>query len=90
MVGIAFTGRGKTVTFSLPLIMAALEEEARMPLKGGEGPVGIIMAPSRELVKQTYAIVEWAYQMERGTMGMVIVGEFADELRVQERISTGW
>ena len=57
MVGIAFTGSGKTMTFSLPLIMAALEEEVRMPLVGGEGPVGIILAPSRELVRQTYELV---------------------------------
>lgn len=26
MIGIAFTGSGKTVTFSIPLIMLALEE----------------------------------------------------------------
>jgi len=57
MVGIAFTGSGKTMTFSLPLVMAALEEEMRMPLIGGEGPVGIIMAPSRELVRQTSDLV---------------------------------
>ena len=54
MVGIAFTGSGKTMTFNLPLIMAALEEEKRMPLVGGEGPVGIVLGPSRELVRQTY------------------------------------
>ena len=58
MVGIAFTGSGKTMTFALPLVMAALEEEARMPLEGGEGPVGIILAPSRELVRQTYEAVQ--------------------------------
>ncbi len=58
MVGIAFTGSGKTMTFSLPLVMAAMEEEVRMPLVGGEGPVGIILAPSRELVRQTYELVE--------------------------------
>jgi ATP-dependent RNA helicase DDX41 len=58
MVGIAFTGSGKTMTFSLPLVMAALEEEIRMPLVGGEGPVGVILAPSRELVRQTYELVE--------------------------------
>lgn len=58
MVGIAFTGSGKTMTFSLPLVMVALEEEIRMPLVGGEGPVGIILAPSRELVRQTYELVE--------------------------------
>jgi len=58
MVGIAFTGSGKTMTFSLPLVMAALEEEFRMPLTGGEGPVGIILAPSRELVRQTFDLVK--------------------------------
>jgi ATP-dependent RNA helicase DDX41 len=57
MVGIAFTGSGKSLTFSLPLIMLALEEELRMPLIHGEGPVGIILAPSRELARQTYDLV---------------------------------
>jgi ATP-dependent RNA helicase DDX41 len=57
MVGIAFTGSGKTITFSLPLVMAALEEELRMPLIPGEGPVGIILAPSRELARQTFDVV---------------------------------
>lgn len=57
MVGIAFTGSGKTITFSLPLVMAALEEELRMPLLPGEGPVGIILAPSRELARQTFDVV---------------------------------
>ena len=57
MIGIAFTGSGKTLAFGLPLIMAALEEELRMPLLPGEGPIGIILAPSRELVRQTYEVV---------------------------------
>jgi ATP-dependent RNA helicase DDX41 len=58
MIGIAFTGSGKTLTFSLPLVMAALEEELRMPLTAGEGPIGLILAPSRELARQTYEVVE--------------------------------
>ena len=57
MVGIAFTGSGKTLTFSLPLVMLSLEEELRMPLIGGEGPVGFILAPSRELARQTHDVV---------------------------------
>ena len=48
---------GKTLSFSLPLVMSALEEEARMPLVPGEGPVGIVLAPSRELARQTYEVV---------------------------------
>ena len=58
MVGIAFTGSGKTLSFSLPLVMAALEEELRMPLVAGEGPIGILLAPARELARQTYDVVD--------------------------------
>ena len=66
MVGIAFTGSGKTLAFGLPLVMAALEEELRMPLVAGEGPVGIILAPSRELARQTYdLIVELAAALQK-------------------------
>ena len=57
LVGIAFTGSGKTLTFSLPLVLAAYEEELRMPLMAGEGPIGIALAPSRELARQTYELV---------------------------------
>jgi ATP-dependent RNA helicase DDX41 len=49
---------GKTLVFSLPMIMAALQEEVRMPVQRGEGPVGIIICPSRELARQTFDIVE--------------------------------
>jgi ATP-dependent RNA helicase DDX41 len=54
MIGIAFTGSGKTLTFTLPAIMAALEMEAKLPFVRGEGPVGLIICPSRELARQTY------------------------------------
>jgi ATP-dependent RNA helicase DDX41 len=54
MIGIAFTGSGKTLAFSLPAIMLALEEEGKMPFEKGEGPVAMIVCPSRELARQTY------------------------------------
>jgi ATP-dependent RNA helicase DDX41 len=57
MIGIAFTGSGKTLTFGLPMIVAALEEELRLPLCAGEGPIGMVLAPSRELARQTYDTV---------------------------------
>lgn len=57
MVGIAFTGSGKTLAFSLPLVLKALEEELRLPLIAGEGPIGIILAPSRELARQTFDLL---------------------------------
>ncbi|KZP29981.1 DEAD-domain-containing protein, partial [Athelia psychrophila] len=60
MIGIAFTGSGKTLTFCLPLIMMALEEEVKLPFVRGEGPVGVILCPSRELATQTYEnILTW-------------------------------
>ncbi|KAG6816943.1 hypothetical protein H0H87_001458 [Tephrocybe sp. NHM501043] len=60
IIGIAFTGSGKTLAFCLPLIMLALEEESKMPFIRGEGPVGIILCPSRELANQTYEnVVTW-------------------------------
>ena len=57
MIGIAFTGSGKTITFALPLIMLSLEEELKCPLSAGEGPVGMILCPSRELAYQTWQVV---------------------------------
>ncbi|KAG0254896.1 hypothetical protein BG011_005457, partial [Mortierella polycephala] len=54
MIGIAFTGSGKTLSFTLPLVMRALEEETKMPLAKGEGPIGMVVCPSRELARQTY------------------------------------
>ncbi|KAL3834282.1 hypothetical protein ACJIZ3_009018 [Penstemon smallii] len=58
MIGIAFTGSGKTLVFVLPLIMIALQEEVMMPIGPGEGPFGLIICPSRELARQTYEVVE--------------------------------
>lgn len=60
MIGIAFTGSGKTLAFCLPLIMFALEEETKLPFVRGEGPVGVILCPSRELASQTYEnVLTW-------------------------------
>eukprot|EP00239_Pterosperma_sp_CCMP1384_P012928 CAMPEP_0197866536 /NCGR_PEP_ID=MMETSP1438-20131217/44266_1 /TAXON_ID=1461541 /ORGANISM="Pterosperma sp., Strain CCMP1384" /LENGTH=567 /DNA_ID=CAMNT_0043485107 /DNA_START=1476 /DNA_END=3181 /DNA_ORIENTATION=- len=58
MIGIAFTGSGKTLAFALPMIMCALQEEVRMPLIQNEGPVGMIICPSRELARQTHDVIE--------------------------------
>jgi len=58
MVGIAFTGSGKTLVFVLPAVLWALQEELQQPLRTGDGPVAIMLAPSRELARQTYDNVE--------------------------------
>ncbi|CAG7903212.1 unnamed protein product [Brassica rapa] len=58
MIGIASTGSGKTLVFLLPLIRIALMEEKRRRVGPGEGPIGLIICPSRELARQTYEVVE--------------------------------
>lgn len=38
--------------------MFALKRETEHPLRRGDGPVGMIISPSRELARQTYEVVE--------------------------------
>jgi ATP-dependent RNA helicase DDX41 len=40
------------------MLTGALQEEWRMPLEDGEGPLGLVVCPSRELARQTYGIVQ--------------------------------
>ena len=49
MVGIAQTGSGKTLTFVLPAIVHIRDQP---PLRRGDGPVVLILAPTRELAQQ--------------------------------------
>ena len=46
MIGIAFTGSGKTLVFTLPLVMFCLEQEKKIPFGQGEGPYGLMVCPS--------------------------------------------
>nr|KAG5705142.1 hypothetical protein BaRGS_030859 [Batillaria attramentaria] len=59
MIGIAFTGSGKTLVFTLPIIMFCLEQEKRLPFMNNEGPYGLIVCPSRELARQTHEIIKY-------------------------------
>lgn len=58
IIGIASTGSGKTLTFCLPLLLFAAEAERRCPYEKGDGPLGIILSPSRELARQTHEYIE--------------------------------
>ena len=49
MIGIAFTGSGKTLVFALPIIMFCVEQEKKIPFSSGEGPYGLIICPSVSL-----------------------------------------
>ncbi|XP_014677345.1 PREDICTED: probable ATP-dependent RNA helicase DDX41 [Priapulus caudatus] len=69
MIGIAFTGSGKTLVFTLPILMFSLEQETRLPFFSNEGPYGLIVCPSRELAKQTAeSLVQLSQVLEEAGM----------------------
>ncbi|XP_024541622.1 DEAD-box ATP-dependent RNA helicase 24 [Selaginella moellendorffii] len=51
IIGIAKTGSGKTAAFVLPMIVHIMDQEE---LGKGEGPIGVICAPTRELAQQIF------------------------------------
>jgi ATP-dependent RNA helicase DDX46/PRP5 len=52
LIGIAKTGSGKTLAFLLPMFRHVLDQP---PLRPGDGPICIIMTPTRELATQIAA-----------------------------------
>lgn len=51
IIGIAKTGSGKTAAFIWPMILHILDQREQ---KAGDGPIGLICAPTRELSQQIY------------------------------------
>lgn len=58
LIGIAFTGSGKTMVFILPMIMFSLEAELSLPFRSMEGPHALVLCPSRELALQIKRIID--------------------------------
>ena len=50
MIGIAKTGSGKTAAFIWPMLVHIMDQP---DLKAGDGPIGLILAPTRELSQQS-------------------------------------
>ena len=53
MIGIAKTGSGKTAAFVWPMLMHVLRQTTAWN-KGNDGPIGLILTPTRELCQQVY------------------------------------
>jgi ATP-dependent RNA helicase DDX42 len=51
IIGIAKTGSGKTAAFVLPMLIHIMDQEE---LVKGDGPIGLVLAPTRELAHQIY------------------------------------
>ena len=54
-IGIAKTGSGKTLAFVLPMLRHIKDQP---PVEAGEGPIGLVMAPTRELVQQIHSDIK--------------------------------
>jgi ATP-dependent RNA helicase DDX23/PRP28 len=52
VIGVAKTGSGKTCAFVLPMLVYILKQPPITPETAAEGPLALIMAPTRELVQQ--------------------------------------
>ncbi|XP_051173542.1 ATP-dependent RNA helicase p62-like isoform X1 [Leptopilina boulardi] len=53
MVGIAQTGSGKTLGYILPAIVHI---NSQQPLNRGDGPIALVLAPTRELAQQIQSV----------------------------------
>lgn len=51
LIGVAKTGSGKTAAFIWPMLVHIMDQRE---LKEGEGPIGLILVPTRELCQQIY------------------------------------
>jgi ATP-dependent RNA helicase DDX23/PRP28 len=55
IIGIAETGSGKTAAFTIPLLCALMNApKESIDRCGDQGPIAIVMAPTRELAQQIY------------------------------------
>ena len=64
--GLAVTGSGKTAAFVLPLVVHIMDQPE---LAKGEGPIGLICAPTRELGEQIHKVC--SSSCERGPFLLV-------------------
>lgn len=51
VIGIAVTGSGKTAAFLWPMLVHIMDQKELSP---GDGPIGLILAPTRELSMQVF------------------------------------
>lgn len=64
MIGIAKTGSGKTAAFIWPMLVHIMDQKELEP---GEGPIAVIVCPTRELCQQvemTFAVL-FKYAVKR-------------------------
>ncbi|GAX84739.1 hypothetical protein CEUSTIGMA_g12161.t1 [Chlamydomonas eustigma] len=82
ILGCAETGSGKTASFSIPMVQHCLNQVAIRP---GDGPIGLVLAPTRELAQQIEREVQAFGQSSRLKTSIVVGGVPMNEQRYDLR-----
>lgn len=71
VLGCAETGSGKTASFGIPMIQHCLHQR---PLRRGDGPMGLVLAPTRELAQQIDREIKDFSRTSREVRTSIVVG----------------
>lgn len=83
LLGCAETGSGKTAAFSIPMIQHCL---AQAPVRRGDGPLALVLAPTRELAQQIEKEVKaFSRSLESFRTAIVVGGTNISEQRSELR-----
>ncbi|KAI9198161.1 hypothetical protein LWI28_011166 [Acer negundo] len=83
LLGCAETGSGKTAAFAIPMIQHCL---AQAPIKRGDGPLALVLAPTRELAQQIEKEVKaFSRSLENFKTAIVVGGTNIAEQRSELR-----
>lgn len=83
LLGCAETGSGKTAAFSIPMIQHCL---AQPPIRHGDGPLALVLAPTRELAQQIEKEVKaFSRSLESFRTAIVVGGTNIAEQRSELR-----
>lgn len=83
MIGIAKTGSGKTAAFIWPMLVHIMDQKELEP---GEGPIAIVVCPTRELCQQVRRWGQAEYVLAREellSVSCAVTCVCADPFRVQ-------
>ena len=72
LIGIAKTGSGKTLAYIWPLLIHIVDQPE---LEKNEGPIGIVLCPTRELSQQVYGEAKRYARLYGITTGALLGGE---------------
>lgn len=83
LLGCAETGSGKTAAFSIPMIQHCL---AQQPLQRGDGPLSLVLAPTRELAQQIEKeVTAFSMSLDSFKTAIVVGGTNISEQRSELR-----